>query len=132
MYRWVEHTAEIELLIEEEDEASVFATATRAIGELLGADEDSHAAAEAHLSETAKDRPAPLAAWIEELVYLAEVDGLIPLRATRIDASEHAVEAEVDFARGDPPHLIKAVTYHRLTFHRHWDQTWHATVILDV
>ena len=132
MYRWVEHTAEMELRIEEKTEAAVFESATKAIGELLGASEHARTGAQARLSETAKDRPALLAAWIEELVYLAEVDGLVPLRAGDIEASEHAVDAEVDFARGNPPHLVKAVTYHRLTFRRHPDGTWRATVILDV
>jgi SHS2 domain-containing protein len=41
------------------------------------------------------------------------------------------VEATVSGTRGSPPHLVKAVTYHRLEMHEQ-DETWRARVVLDV
>jgi SHS2 domain-containing protein len=39
--------------------------------------------------------------------------------------------ARVHGTVGDPPHVVKAVTYHRLAFEPRGD-AWHATVVLDV
>jgi SHS2 domain-containing protein len=37
----------------------------------------------------------------------------------------------VSGTRASPPHLVKAVTYHRLEMHEQ-DGTWRARVVLDV
>src|SRR5512139_283001 len=82
VYRWVDHTAELELRVDADSEAGVFRAALDALGELLGDDEDGdHEPVSREVAVEAPDRPALLAAWLEELVYLAESEGLVPERA---------------------------------------------------
>jgi SHS2 domain-containing protein len=129
-YRWVEHTAELELELEGDDEAEVFSEALRAAGELIS---DGPAGEQVMRSVEleAADRAALLVAWLDELVYLAETEDLVPAGLRRIELGEQSLKAEVDFVRCSPRHLIKGATYHRLVFERH-PPGYRATVVLDV
>ncbi|HYX78616.1 MAG TPA: archease [Solirubrobacterales bacterium] len=134
MYRWVDHTAELELRIEADSEEGVFGEARAALAELLGErtrDEPSHQRATREIAVAAPDRPALLAEWLSELVYLAEAEGLIPETLERLGLQGTALEATVTGPLAFPPHLVKAVTYHRLDMWEE-DETWRARVILDV
>ena len=132
MYRWKEHTGEVELELAASTPEGVIAEAATALGELIGGSERRNAAATRRQIElTAADPPALLVAWIDELTFLAEVEGLIPRAATGIELSDRRLRATVEFAAGSPPHLVKAATYHRLSFEAR-EGGWHATVVLDV
>jgi SHS2 domain-containing protein len=78
----------------------------------------------------AGDDAVLLADWIGELEFLAETAGLYP-READLDVAGGRLEATVRGTTGDPPHVVKAVTYHRLALERR-DGGWHATVVLDV
>jgi protein archease len=129
-YRWVEHTAEVELHIEAASERGVFESALQALGELI--DEQ---ASEEHVHRevvvAAPDREALLAAWLEELVYMAETDDLVPEQVEDLELAEGRLRASVRAHRGRPRHLVKGVTYHRLTFEGS-DGRFAAQVVLDV
>jgi SHS2 domain-containing protein len=119
--------------LEAEDEAGVFRAAAQALGELLSED---GAAPEASFERRevcadAPDRAALLAAWLEELNYLAESEGLVPVDAVAVRPEPGCVCGDVRFRRGAPPHLVKAVTYHRLAFEPR-DGGWTARAVLDV
>lgn len=134
MYRWVNHTAELELEIEASSEREVFEQAMWALGELLAERTEVDgpgATASFEVTASAPDRPALLAEWLTELVYLAEEHGLIGERAERLELSGTALEATVTGRLSSPPHLVKAVTYHRLEMSEE-GKTWRARVILDV
>src|SRR5919204_3952924 len=77
VYRWVDHTAEVELEIEADSEREVFADALVALADLLGTAGEGNEPRAIELN--AADRPALLAAWLEELVFLAETEGFEPL-----------------------------------------------------
>lgn len=129
-YRWVEHTAEVEVQIEAGTEEAVFADALHALTELLADD----IGGEQVLREVAVDgqeRTALLVAWLDELVYLAETEDLVPEDTRRIELSDRGLAATVRCHRGSPRHLIKGATYHRLSFERS-GQGFRATVVLDV
>jgi SHS2 domain-containing protein len=113
-YRWVDHTAEIELEIQAESEREVLEDALRALAELLGI-EGSGEELRSVLAQ-APDRPALLAAWIEELAFLAESEGFVATRVVDVELGESRVRATVAGVLDEPPPLIKAVTYHRLAF----------------
>lgn len=133
MYRWVDHTSELELHVEGESEAEVLEEATNALAELLRG-EAGQARGETvarELTVQADDRAQLLAVWLEELVFLAETEAVIPDRVTFETIDGRGLRAHLDGHRGDPPHLVKAVTYHRLAFDRAGDG-YAATVILDV
>jgi SHS2 domain-containing protein len=130
VYRWVDHTAEIELEIDAPTEREVLADALIALAELLGftaASGDEHRS----VAVSAVDRPALLAGWLEELVFLAESDGFVATCLDSIDLSEDSLRATVAGAVGDPPPLVKAVTYHRLEF-APGGRGYLARVVLDV
>jgi SHS2 domain-containing protein len=129
VYRWVDHTADVELEIDANTEREVFADALRALAELLGAAGET---AELRAIELrASDRPALLAAWLEELVFLAESEGFEPLELESLDLDGESLRATVRGRIGDPPPLVKAVTYHRLAF-APAGSGYSARVVLDV
>jgi SHS2 domain-containing protein len=133
MYRWVEHTGELELEIESDSEAGVLTEAVDAVGELLAEDEETPDGPrlEREITLTAVDRPRLLAAWLGELAFLAETEGLVPSGLRQLRVGESTLDAVVFAHRADPPHLIKAVTYHRLSFEQ-VDGRWRAHAVLDV
>jgi SHS2 domain-containing protein len=130
VYRWVDHTAELELEIEAPTPEAVLAEAARALGELLGSG-DGEPAGVRTVEAEAGDRAALLAAFLEELVFLAESELLVPRAVRVVELTGGRVRAEVEVERGDPPHLVKAVTYHRLAFEPH-GPGYRATAVLDV
>ena len=134
-YRWVDHTAEVELEIEGPTEPAVFQEALRALAELLGVDPDGRSGTppttQREVAAEAPDRPALLAAWIEELAFLAESEGFVATQIVELDLVGGALRATVAGLLGEPPPLVKAVTYHRLAFEPDGDG-YVARVVLDV
>ena len=130
MYSWVDHTSELELRIDAESVDAVFRDALAALAELLD-DEQPGPPARRDVSLAEQDAPALLVAWLEELVFLAETQALVPESVGELDVSPTSLRAVVVGHRGDPPHLVKAVTYHALELERVNDR-WRARVVLDV
>jgi SHS2 domain-containing protein len=133
VYRWVDHTSEVELEIEAAGEREVFEEAARALAELLGIDPKgaAEATAERRVAARATDRPALLAAWLEELAFLAEAEGFVATRVVELEVEADGLRATVAGVLDEPPPLVKAVTYHRLLFEPR-DQRYVARVVLDV
>ena len=133
MYRWVDHTAELELHVEAPTEGDVFGEALTALGELLAehSDEGAGEPARHQVSASAPDRPTLLAEWLSELVFLAETEGFVPERVESLELADDELTATVSGTRAAPPNLVKAVTYHRLEMGER-DDAWRATVVLDV
>jgi SHS2 domain-containing protein len=130
VYRWVDHTSEVELEIEAAGEREVFEEAARALAELLGVD-GTDSTTERRLTAHAADRPALLAAWLEELVFLAEAEGFVALRVLELETDADAVHGTVGGLLAAPPPLVKAITYHRLAFEPS-DAGYFARVVFDV
>jgi SHS2 domain-containing protein len=132
MYRWVDHTAEVELEIEAAGEREVFEDAMAALAELLGVEAGSgRDEAVRAVAVNAADRPALLAAWIEELAFLAESEGFVATEVLSLDLSEDGLRGTVAGVVDEPPPIVKAVTYHRLAFEPA-DSGYVARVVLDV
>jgi SHS2 domain-containing protein len=129
-YTWAEHVGELELRVDAPDEAAVLSDATRALGELL-ATEGGGEPERRDVSAEGADRAGLLAAWLEELVFLAETEGFVPEAVEDLVLEPQRVRARVGGRRGTPPHLVKAVTYHRLAFEPAGDG-WRAVAVLDV
>jgi SHS2 domain-containing protein len=131
-YSFVDHTAELQLEIEAATRAEVLEEAVLALGELLGGEATEEAETVARdLAVSAADDAALLAAWIDEVVYVAESDGLVPRRADGVVARDTTARGTVVFVRGPPPHLVKGVTYHDLVLAREGER-WRGRVVLDV
>lgn len=130
-YRWVDHTAEVELEIESGSERGVLEDALLALAELLATENPGRPQELRSVVAEAADRPALLAAWIEELAFLAESEGFVATRLVDLDLAENTASATVAGVLDAPPPLVKAVTYHRLSFERHGER-YVARVVLDV
>ena len=141
MYRWLDHTAEIELELEAASEHEVLSDALDALRELLEGNETpvSSEGWQRHKDEierravraTASDRPALLAAWLEELVFLAESEGFIAFAVERLSLEHCALSAMVAGHVGEARPLVKAVTYHRLQFEPS-ERGYRGRVVFDV
>jgi hypothetical protein len=70
VYRFTEHTAELELELEADSPEEVFEETRRAFVELAGTGDGE--TVERRVSIEATDLPALLAAWLDELVFLAD------------------------------------------------------------
>jgi SHS2 domain-containing protein len=128
MYRFVDHTAELELEIEASSAEAVLVEALRAFADLageMGGEDD-----ERTVSVDAPDEPALLAAWLDELVFLAETEGFVASEAD-VRVSGTRAEARLRGRHGDPRPLVKAVTLHRLRLRRR-NGIWEGRVVLDV
>jgi SHS2 domain-containing protein len=140
-FRWADHTGELELEIEARSEEAVYAAAVSAMSELLEDADGAEAAtppdarpAEATTREIAvegQDRARLLAELLSELAFLAETEGFVPEALERLAVEERRLAASVRGHTGDPPHLVKAVTLHRLAFEA-GSAGWRARVVLDV
>lgn len=130
MFRWVEHTAELELEIEAPSEAAVFEEALIAFAELAG-DGGDHAVTH-ELEVEAEESSMLLVEWLNELVYLSEAEQFVPARIASLELADGRLRATVEGHRGEPKHLVKAVTLHRLALWQDDTAGWHARVVLDV
>lgn len=130
-HRWGEHVGELELHVDAADEPGVFAAAVAAMGELLAGEAPGGAVEWFDVRAEGADRAVLLAAWLDELVFLAEHERVVPVAAAELVLRDGAVSGRVGGHRAEPPHLVKAVTYHRLAFEPA-DGGWRATVVLDV
>jgi SHS2 domain-containing protein len=128
MYRFVPHTAELEIELKSESAEGVLMEALHAFAELVGpADGDP---VERPIALEAADLPALLAAWLEELVFLSETEELVPDGAD-LELSGLRLTGVVRGRRGEPRPVVKAVTLHRLRFQQR-DGAWTGRVVLDV
>lgn len=130
MHRWIDHTSEVELLIEAESKEAVFAEAALALRELLSEDA-AEGTVTRELHVRARDLPALLAAWLEELVFIAETDGLVPRRVEEVHIGNDEARGVIAGTRSLPQTLVKAVTYHRLEM-RPTETGWRGRVVFDV
>jgi SHS2 domain-containing protein len=129
-FRWIEHTGELELELQAPTEVGVFEAGFDAMRELLSGHETPERV-EMPAELTGVDRAVLLADWLGELAFLSETRGLVPDRLEWLDLGSDRLSARIQGWAGDPPHLVKGATYHRLSFER-GDGGWRARVVLDV
>jgi SHS2 domain-containing protein len=132
-HRWVDHTAEVQLQVEADSLAGLLAEAGRALGLLLLRGREAEPSGEARAIEVSSvDREALLVDWLNEIIFLAEVERWIAVEFDGLEASESHLEAS---ARGvsvdDPPALVKAATFHGLVVEER-EGGFQAEVIFDV
>jgi SHS2 domain-containing protein len=130
VFRWVDHTAELELEIEAPSEEAVFSEALAALADLVGDGGGPSVTREVEVA--ADDGALLLVEWLSELVYLSELEELVPERIAALELTEGRLRATVQGHRGRPRHLVKAVTLHRLELTGDDDAGWRARVVLDV
>ena len=130
-HRFVEHTGEVEVELEAATEEGLFAAAVDAFAELVSAPGDDGAGARHEIELDGKDRAMLLVDWLNELVYLAEVEGFVPEQVVAFDLASGRLRATVAGRRAAPAHLVKAVTLNNLEFGQR-EGVWRGRVVLDV
>lgn len=128
VFRFVEHTAELELELEADSPEGVLEEARRALEELAGT--GTGESVELPIEVEATDLPALLAAWLDELVFIADAEGVVAESADLL-LDGRRLTGVVRGRRGEPRPLVKAVTLHRLRF-RPENGVWRGRVVLDV
>jgi SHS2 domain-containing protein len=129
-YRFLEHTGEVELELEAPGEEALFAEALAALRELTGGGETGMPERR-ELEIVAADRSLLLADWLGELTLLAELEQFVAERVVAIAIDGLRLSATVEGRRGEPPHLVKAVTLSGLDV-RQEGESWRGHVVLDV
>jgi len=130
MREWVDHTAEVELRIEADSVENVFREVVAGLGELLTA-RPLGPLEESDLHVTATDQPALLVETLNDVIFRAETQHVVPSELRVVRVSETELVARLVGARGRPRPLVKAATYHRLSFAEEAGR-WRATVVFDV
>lgn len=113
-YRELEHTADWELEVWAPDLGGLLEQAARGMYALMGVEVARGPRARRRVEVAGADREDLLVAFLEELLYLAERDGLAFDRF-HLEIGGPRVVAELEGGRiGARTKEIKAVTYHRL------------------
>jgi len=131
-HRLVEHVGEIELALDAESEAGLFAEAAQAFAGLVdGSEASGPGPVQVGVSLAARERPLLLVEWLSELVFLAEVEGFVPARVAAVELDGGRLRAALEGVLGRPRHLVKAVTLHGLELERE-GEVWRGRVVFDV
>ena len=133
MHEFLDHTSELELHVRAPTFAELAGEAGRALVELMKPGCDETGVGEwRSIAAEGVDRAALLVAWLNELVYLAEVERWVPTEIQAELTGDNVLEIR---ARGvhlkEAPSLVKAATYHGLQV-RDTDAGVEAEVIFDV
>jgi SHS2 domain-containing protein len=129
-YQFVEHVGEVELELEAPSEAGIFEAALAAFAELAAADGSGEPAVH-EVELEAPDRALLLVDWLNELVYLAEVERCVPEQVISMQLANGRLHATVAGHRDQPRHLVKGVALNNLEL-AEGGGDWHGRVVLDV
>lgn len=133
-YRIIDHTADIGFEVEAGSLEALFASAGRALFDLIAA--PGAGAEEIRLSVSGDDWPDLMYRWLRELFYLWSGKGRLVAGIRIVSLVPYEIEAVAeaepfDAARHRIRNEIKAVTYHQLAVDRS-GAGWRARVILDM
>jgi SHS2 domain-containing protein len=131
-YRQVEHTADLAFELWGPDQAALLDQGTRAVVEVMTGGPRPQPAQMRTIDLEVVDDEDRLVRWLNELLYLAAIDGFLVAEAT-FDLSDAGrlratVRGDTDTAVEDE---IKSATYHDLVIERDGPRL-RATVVLDV
>jgi len=131
VFRFVEHVGEVEVEIEASTPAAVLEEAVGAVAALLSTENSSGGPRATHeVTVAGRDLPALLPGLVDELVFLADTEGFLPLAG---EATIEGLTARVTVSGvvGRPAPLVKAATLHRLLLEP-GNGGWRGRVVLDV
>ncbi|HEY2292708.1 MAG TPA: archease [Thermoanaerobaculia bacterium] len=132
-HTWVDHTAEVQLQVGADSLAGLLAESGRALGTLLLRGRAAEPSGEPRTIELSSvDREALLVDWLNEIIFLAEVERWVAVEFNALEAAKTHLKAS---ARGvavdEPPALVKAATFHGLAVEER-EGGLQAEVIFDV
>jgi SHS2 domain-containing protein len=131
MYNTIEHSASVELLVEDVDEIALFPESLMALGDVLG-DAGGGTPVTHEVEITGSDLQGLLVEWVNELIRLAEEDGFVPERIEKERLEKQSFRARVAGERGIPAAEIRRLECRSVGLRQLDDGAWAARVILDV
>ena len=134
-YELIDHTADVGIRAWGESLAEVFAQAALGMFSFISDLESVQERESREVVVEGADREVLLVAWLNELVYLFGVEGLLFRRFDVLEMEDTRIRARchgerLDQARHSVTAEVKSATYHMLEVKR--NDLWHARVILDI
>jgi SHS2 domain-containing protein len=129
-HHFVEHGGEVEVELAAASEVGIFAAALDAFAELVAGSEDGEPT-EVQIELPGRDGTLLLVDWLNELLFLAEVEQFVPRHITSIERGDERLQATVAGYRGTPRPLVKGIALNGLRFEQEGG-VWHGRVVLDV
>ncbi len=135
VFEITDHTADVGIHAHGETLGEVFAQSALGMFSIISDLQRVHERESRQVEVEAPDREALLVAWLNELIYLSAVEGLLFRRFQVLDVKDTRVRAlchgeRFDRGRHRMNTEVKAATYHMLQVYE--DDHWHARVILDI
>jgi len=115
-HQWLDHTSEVQLQVEAESLAGLAAEAGRALGLLLLHDVPARPEGPAReIQVESVDREALLVDWLNEILFLAEVERWVAVEFDILEISSvHLKASALGVPVEESPALVKAATFHGL------------------
>lgn len=134
-YELIDHTADVGIRAWGESLAEVFAQAALGMFSFMSDLESVRERESREVVAEGADREVLLVAWLNELVYLFGVEGLLFRRFDVLEMEDTRIRARchgerLDQVRHSVTAEVKSATYHMLEVRR--NDLWHARVILDI
>ena len=129
-HHFVEHGGEVEVELAAESEIGIFAAGLDAFAELVVGSEDGEPM-ELQIALRGRDRTLLLVDWLNELLFLTEVEQFVPTNVVSIELGDESLRATVAGYRGTPRPLVKGVALNGLRFEQEGG-VWHGHVVFDV
>jgi SHS2 domain-containing protein len=136
-YRLVEHTADMAFEVEAPDWPGLLARAVLALSDVIRRLEGP-AEERRDVRVERADREEVLVALLDEVVYLFERDGFLPVSVTVSEATATSAAATLSGSRHDPrreppDRVVKAATHHDLRVEEGVEgKPWRTRVVLDL
>ncbi len=132
----VEHTSDVGLDVVSDSREHLFSEAAEAFSDLMIGLATIEERTRVSLQAESIDLPGLLVAFLSEILYRLEVEGLVLRRFDIVSMSDTNLQATAwgetfDPGRHSVQEPVKAVTYHRLVVEPR-DGGWHARFILDL
>jgi SHS2 domain-containing protein len=136
VFRLLAHTADIGLEAKAPNCTELFVAAARGFKALVYGSTPARPVLRREVRLVAGDRAELLVAWLNEILFLGEIDRLVPAAFEIIELTGQTLVAVVTGEPFDPArHVIersaKAVTYHRLLVEERRNG-WYARVYIDL
>ncbi|MGB8274053.1 MAG: archease [Alphaproteobacteria bacterium] len=107
-----------------------FAAALDAFAELVAGSENGQPT-EVSIELRGRDRTLLLVDWLDELLFLVEIEQFVPRHITSIELGEESLQATVAGDHGTPRPLVKGISLNGLRFEQEGG-VWHGRVVFDV
>jgi SHS2 domain-containing protein len=134
-FELIDHTADIGIIAYGRDEREVFATAAYGMFSIIAELDGIAESVCREVQVSADDEGELLVTWLNELLYLVDVESIIFKRFDILELGECRLRANAYGERFDPSRhrlktQIKAATYHLLKLEK--DNGFRAQIIFDV